>query len=217
MYDSLYQAVFQAIKASDRIKANNLIDDFANTSSYRDAINEIIEPIMYTLGEQWIKEETTLAQTYVAAKIAEDTLQKAIHSHEYEKTATEVQRCAVVGNIREDFHSLGRRMVGTFLRASGWRVVDLGNDVAPQKFIDAVLEHNCRVIGVSAMMYSTAMNIAELRNLIVQKNLEHQLKVAVGGAVFKLTPTLVNEVGGDGSAKNAIDAPKLFNSLFEAE
>lgn len=217
MYDSLYNAVYHAIKVSDRIKANHLIDTFASTASYREAINEIIEPIMYTLGEQWIKEETTLAQTYVAAKIAEDTLHKAIKSQEYEKVAPGEQRCAVIGNIREDFHSLGRRMVATFLQASGWRVVDLGNDVEPQQFIDAALENNSRVIGVSAMMYSTAMNIADLRNLITKKNLEHQLKIAVGGAVFKLTPTLMTEVGGDGTAKNAIDAPKLFNSLYEAE
>lgn len=217
MKESLYQEVYHAIKASDRIKANNLIDLYARSTSYRDAINEIIEPVMYALGEEWIREETTLAQTYVAAKISEDTLQKAIHALEYEVAEPDRRRSAVIGNIHYDFHSLGRRMVGTFLKASGWNVIDLGNDVEPHRFIETALENNCRIIGVSAMMYSTAMTIEKVSNIIVKKNLQHQLKMAVGGAVFKLTPSLVKEVGGDGTAGNAIDTPKLFNTLLETE
>jgi len=90
----------------------------------------------------------------------------------------------------------------------------LGNDVPPQDFIAAVLEHDARVIGVSAMMLTTAENIRALRIEIDAQGLGGKVQLAVGGAVFKLRPELTHEVGGDGTASSAIQAPELFDRLW---
>ncbi len=209
------EPLFLAVKKSNRILANAIIDEYAREHSYREALCDIVTPIMYTLGELWLKEETTLAQTYVAAKISEDTLNKAIQKGEYEETSSDNHRVAVIGNVEDDFHSLGRKLVGTFLSASGWEVIDLGNDVSPAEFVETAVSHGSHVIGVSAMMYSTAQNVENISAILARRNLKNDIKLAVGGAVFKLTPTLVKEVGGDGTASNATDAPRLFNELFE--
>jgi methanogenic corrinoid protein MtbC1 len=108
-------------------------------------------------------------------------------------------------------------MVGVFLRAAGWKVVDLGNDVSPAAFVDAALEHGARVIGISAMMLTTAENIRAVRSELDARGLSGRIRLAVGGAVFKLRPELVREVGGDGTTASAIQAPSLFDRLWTGE
>ena len=107
-------------------------------------------------------------------------------------------------------------MVGTFLKAAGWQVYDLGIDVTPEEFISKALEVDARIIGASAMIFTTAMNTKKLRQKIDNRRLRGRLQLAVGGAVFKLRPELVEEVGGDGSTNNALNAPALFDELWSA-
>ncbi len=133
----------------------------------------------------------------------------------HEQAVPQSKGTAIIGNVEDDYHSLGRKLVGIFLLTAGWKVVDLGNDVAPATFVDAAIENKARIIGVSAMMFTTAQNILSLRKEIDQRGLKNKIKLAVGGAVFKIRPDLVSEVGGDGTAANAIDAPALFEKLTE--
>ena len=107
-------------------------------------------------------------------------------------------------------------MVGIFLQVAGWQVYDLGIDATPEEFINKALEVDARVIGASAMIFTTAMNIKKLREEIDNRMLRGHLQLAVGGTVFKLRPELVEEVGGDGTAKNAMNAPALFDELWNA-
>jgi len=107
-------------------------------------------------------------------------------------------------------------MVGIFLQTAGWQVHDLGIDITAEEFIEKALEVEARVIGASAMIYTTAINIKKLRDELDQRGLADRIQLAVGGAVFKLRPELIKEVGGDGSADSAINAPALFESLWNA-
>lgn len=198
---------------TDRERANQLLDSLASQSSYQDVIFSYLEPVLFDIGDLWVEEEISLAQGYVAGKIAEDILEKALLSEKIEVEKQGHAGVAVVGNIEDDYHALGRKMVVTFLRMSGWEVHDLGNDVLAKEFVDKAIEVNASVIGASAMMYSTAENIKKLRHEIDSRGLTDKLQLAVGGAVFRLRPELVAEVGGDGTANSAINAPKMFNEL----
>lgn len=174
---------------------------------------EILDPALIELGKMWEQETMSLAQGFVAAKIAEDTMLRCVPDVKQQKTC---KGNIVIGNIEDDFHSLGRRIVGLFLAATGWQVHDLGNDVLAEQFLDKALEVDACVIGASAMMQTTALNIRKLRDLIDSRGLQDRLKLAVGGAVFNWRPELVTEVGGDGSARNAIAVDSLFQQLQEA-
>ena len=122
----------------------------------------------------------------------------------------------VIGNIEDDFHSLGRRIVATFLQATGWAVSDLGNDVVAELFVDKAVEVDAAVVGASAMTHTTALNIRKLRDAIDQRGLSGRIQLAVGGAVFNWRPELVAEVGADGTAKNAAGADELCTRLQAA-
>jgi methanogenic corrinoid protein MtbC1 len=103
--------------------------------------------------------------------------------------------------------------VGLFLAAAGWDIYDLGNDVLAEELLEKAIEVNANVIGCSAMMQTTALNIRSIRTLIDNRGLREQIKLAVGGAVFNWRPDLVAEVGGDGTARNAAGVDELFTRL----
>ena len=214
--EELIQTVFNA----DRPRANELIDAWAAEHGYESAITDYLSPVLESFGEVWANQldgaQASLAQGYVAAKIAEDALAKVLAAQEAPGgTARAATKGPVVlGNIEDDYHPLGRKMLGAFLRLEGWEVIDLGVDAEASAFVDAAVTARARVIGVSAMMLSTARNVRKLRDEIDRRGLTGRLQLAVGGAVFKLRPELVEELGGDGTAPTALHAGALFQQLW---
>jgi methanogenic corrinoid protein MtbC1 len=200
-----------AMTNSDRAGAAELIERaLAGGMPPETVIAEILDPAIVQLGCLWEKETMSLAQNYVASKIAEDALLRCIPVR---SSDTVYKGAAVLGNIEDDFHGLGRKTVGLFLSAAGWDIYDLGNDVLAEELLDKALQVKASVIGCSAMMQTTALNIRKLRDLIDERGLNQQIKLAVGGAVFNWRPDLVAEVGGDGTAQNAAGVDELFTRL----
>jgi len=199
---------------ADRDEANAFLDALAARSSYREVFFSLLEPVLTDIGEMWVEEELSLAQGYVAGKIAEDLLAKMLRSGEQPRGRANSKGPVVIGNIEDDYHELGKKMVCTFLRTAGWRVYDLGPDVTAREFVSKAVEVGARIIGVSAMMYSTAEHIKSVRHEIDARGLRGKVLLVVGGAVFKLQPDLVHEVGGDGTIDAAINAPEFFDRLW---
>ena len=207
----LCQQLLNCMINADRAGASQIVERaLASGLDPLQVISGILDPAIVRLGRMWEEESMSLAQNFVASKIAEDTLLRCMPDRGAEQHK---KGKVVIGNIEDDFHSLGRRAVGLFLGAAGWDVTDLGNDVPAEQFLDKALEVGASVIGASAMMQTTALNIRKLRELIDERGLRDRIKLAVGGAVFNWRPELVQEVGGDGTAKNAVGADELFMRL----
>jgi methanogenic corrinoid protein MtbC1 len=212
----IQQSLIERIRLADRQGSNALLDAWATEHGYERLITDVLDPALILIGEEWSASGTfTLAQVYIAAKVTEDVLSKIASMRKLPSEGRLPKGPVVIGNIEEDFHALGRRMVGTFLRAEGWIVHDLGNDVPATAFVDKAQEIGARVIGVSAMMMTTARNIRGVRDEIDRRGLTGRIQLAVGGAVFHVCPGLVEEVGGDGTAPNALAAPDLFDRLWQ--
>lgn len=202
----------EAVVLSDRARANEIIDEWAASHSYEAAIMEIVDPVMDQIGERWVDSNgITFAQVYVSAKITEDILLKALSERGATKNA--INGTIIIGNIEDDFHSLGRKLLGTFLTAAGWRIVDLGNDVLADEFLEAAIREKAQIIAASAMMHTTALNIAKLRKAIDDAGLKGKIMLAVGGAIFNMRPELLEVVGADGSARNALAAGRCMEDL----
>ncbi len=209
-------ALIKAILEADRAEAYRLVGSWATQRGYERAVVELLTPALEQIGEKWgASGELTLAQGYVAGKVAEDVLNQVLAERQQLAQPPQPRGAVVLGNIEDDFHPLGRKMVAAYLRLEGWQVTDLGVDVAPAVFVEQALATGARVIGVSAMMYSTARNIPKLCQALDARGLHGQMQLAVGGAVFRLRPELVEEVGGDGTAPTALSAPALFEQLWQ--
>nr|WP_320194277.1 cobalamin-dependent protein [uncultured Desulfobacter sp.] len=206
--------IFSTIMEGDRDLAVTIVRDWAIGNSYEDAIHQILEPVMETIGKDWgDSEKVSLGQGYVLSKVVEDIFKEAARKRLQTGQPPQEKGPVVIGNILDDNHSLGRKLVKIFLETEGWKVYDLGNDVPAVNFVDKALETDAPVIAVSAMMLRTALNIKEVRAEIDRRKLGKKIKLAVGGAVFCQRPELVNEVGGDGTSYNAIGVCELMEKL----
>ena len=195
-----------------RAEAVALLSAEGASKGFVHALHGILEPVLVEIGERWAKDKLSLAQGYVAGKVAEDFLLKMATDAPFSKE--ERKGPVVMGNIEDDHHALGRKMVVIFLSAAGWDVVDVGNDVLPVQFVDKAEELGARIIGISAMMLTTAENIALVRRELDRRGLSGRVQLAVGGSIFNLRPELVGQLGGDGTCANAIHAPALFETLW---
>jgi len=211
------QELLEAIQRADRAGANAVIEAWASGHSFHRVVPELLTPTLETFGKMWAQavNGVSLATGYVASKVAEDVLSRLLlEAHSGDGPKPLAKGPVLVGNVEDDFHPLGRKMVAAFLRADGWEVHDLGVDVPPAQFVDTAERTGARVIGASAMMYTTAKNVAGLRGEIDRRGLRGKVQLAVGGAVFKLRPELVEAFGGDGTAASAVEAPALFDQLW---
>lgn len=209
------QDLLIAIERADRAGANAVIQAWAEGRDFRKVVPELLAPVLETFGTIWAEGHggVSLATGYVASKVAEDVLTRLLQEAKDSGSILPIKGPVILGNVEDDFHPLGRKMVAAFLRADGWDVRDLGVDVSAAEFVDTAEASGAKVIGASAMMFTTAKNVAKIRQEIDRRGLTGKLQLAVGGAVFKLRPELVADFGGDGTAASAVEASTLFEAL----
>lgn len=211
---SINKVLTNRILEADRPGAMKLIDGWCDKHSIDQVVEKVLVPALATLSTIWDKLlDPPLAPAYVTSRVIQDVMKKvADNVPQHEK----VERGPVVMcNIEDDFHSLGREVVTAFLQAYGWRVYDLGNDVPAAELIDKAEEVGAKVVGASAMMLTTALNIKHVREEIDRRGLNGHIQLAAGGAIFTLRDNLIDEVGGDGTCRTAVGAHELFQSLWE--
>jgi len=118
----------------------------------------------------------------------------------------------VIGTVQGDLHDIGKNLVGIMLRGAGFDVIDLGNDVAPERFVDTALKENCGAIGLSALLTTTMPGMKRVVELLQQRNARQQVKVVIGGA--PVTPEYCREIGADGYAFDAAAAVDKVRELL---
>ncbi|MBL8879104.1 MAG: cobalamin-dependent protein [Phycisphaerales bacterium] len=120
----------------------------------------------------------------------------------------------VLGNARGDYHSLGREMVGSFLRANGIEVIDVGLGAEAEKFVSAVAESGAKVVGVSSLLIESAKEIAKIRAGLDRRGFR-DTKIVAGGACFTVDRELYREVRADYVATAASDMVNLVQRIYE--
>ncbi|MEJ2215596.1 MAG: corrinoid protein [Gemmatimonadota bacterium] len=108
----------------------------------------------------------------------------------------------VLGTVKGDIHDIGKNLVGMMLRGAGFTVVDLGVNVPARAFVDAALEHGAELVGMSALLTTTMVQMGP--TVAVLRAGAPAAKILVGGA--PVTPEFASDIGADGYAPNAADA-----------
>jgi len=132
------------------------------------------------------------------------------------ETATTTGMTVVLGNAKGDYHSLGRSMVGAFLRASGIEVVDVGLGAEVSQFVNAVKQSGALVIGVSSLLVESAKQITKIREALDREGLQ-RVKIVAGGACFVIDREFYREVRADFVATMASDMVILVHQIYQYE
>lgn len=117
----------------------------------------------------------------------------------------------VLGTVAGDLHDIGKNLVAMVLEANGFEVVDLGVDVSPERFVEAVRAHRPDVLGMSALLTTTMLAMKDTIDLLKEEGLREGIKVVVGGA--PVSEDFAREIGADGYAPDAISAADLLKRL----
>ncbi len=120
----------------------------------------------------------------------------------------------VIGTAQGDLHDIGKNLVGMMLEGAGFKVFNLGRDVAPEKFVAAVEEHGATIVGISALMTTTMPAMKRTIDALVKAGLRDRVRVMVGGA--PVSQAFADEIGADGYAKDSTLAVVKAKTLARA-
>ncbi len=126
------------------------------------------------------------------------------------KSTTSTTAKIVLGTVKGDLHDIGKNLVGMMLEGGGFEVVDIGIDVPPEKFIQAAKEHGAKIIGMSALLTTTMMQMKATIEMVKSSGMG--VKMIVGGA--PLTAEFARQIGADGYAADAASAVGKVKELL---
>jgi 5-methyltetrahydrofolate--homocysteine methyltransferase len=118
----------------------------------------------------------------------------------------------VIGTVKGDLHDIGKNLVAMMLEGSAFDIVDLGVDVSPDKFVEAVKVHQPQIVGLSALLTTTMPNMKVTIDALKTAGLRDQVKVIIGGA--PVTENYAHDIGADGYAADASRAATLAKALM---
>lgn len=119
----------------------------------------------------------------------------------------------VIGTVEGDVHNIGKNLVACMLKNAGFTIVDIGEDVSKEQFVQAIKEHTPDILAMSALLTNTMQEFGEIIKALIRSGLRNKVKVMIGGAPVTLKYS--NEIGADAYAVNATVAPKLAKALLK--
>ena len=173
-------------------------------------LNEGLLAGMSIIGERFKNNEVYVPEVLIAARAMKTGME--ILQPKLVAAGVEPKGTAVVGTVKGDLHDIGKNLVRMMLEGAGLKVVDLGIDVEPQKFVDGARENGATVVGVSALLTTTMTNMKAVVEAVAASDLAGKVKVMIGGA--PVTQAFCDEIGADGYAPDAASAADLATSLL---
>lgn len=202
----IYQAVLEG-KVEEAISGVQRALD--SKVGVNDILNKALISAMDLVGERFGEGELFIPQVLWSAKAmqsAMDLLKPYFASTDRADTGK-----VVIGTAKGDIHDIGKNLVGILLEGSGFKVFDLGVDVAPERFIEKAVKEKADVIAMSALLTTTMQSMGEVVSLLRRKSLSG-IKVIIGGA--PVDQSFCQEIGADAYGMDAMDGVKKVRGLL---
>ncbi len=178
-------------------------------SSPEEIMDKMMIPAMDIVGDRFSRNEIFLPEMMIAAR-AMNTGLDIIRPMLVAK-GVQGKGKVVIGSVKGDIHDVGKNIVSMVLQGAGYEVIDLGIDTPPEKFVDAVKQHQPRFVLMSALLTLTMSMMEETIKALKQAGLKEKVKVGVGGA--PLTQNFADRIGADFYGKDARAAVIKCNEL----
>lgn len=120
----------------------------------------------------------------------------------------------VIGTVLGDIHDIGKRLVATMFEGAGFNVVDLGVEVSPEAFVQAVEVHQPQIVAMSTLLTTTMMNMDATVEALLKAGVRERVKILIGGA--PVTRAFAEEIGADGYGSNASSGLEEAKALLAA-
>lgn len=206
---TLEQRIHKAVIEGNRDNIDGLIKEALHKrTGALIIVNKIIIPAIAKVGELFSKKEYFLPQLIASAEAAK----KAFHILEpylkKDKRKKMQKAVIILATVKGDIHDIGKNIVALMLRNHGFQVVDLGKDVSAARIVNAAKSHKADIVGLSALMTTTMVNMKDVIALAQKQGL--QCKFIVGGAV--LTQSFAHSLGA-AYGKDGVEAVRKVEKL----
>jgi 5-methyltetrahydrofolate--homocysteine methyltransferase len=168
-------------------------------------VNEYMVPAMGEVGRRFECNEYFVPELLISARAMKAALEliRPLLSARGDKPVGRV----AIGTVKGDLHDIGKNLVASLLEGGGFEIIDLGVNVAPEKFIAAVKEKQANIIAMSALLTTTMPAMKTTIDALQQAGVRSQVKVLIGGA--PITQKFAEEIRADGYAESAVGAVAL--------
>lgn len=203
--------IYDAVLKGDREGISVLIDGAVNESiNPQDIVDQYLIPAINQVGKLFDEKKYFLPQLIQSAETMKkgfDSVEPLLKRDNAGEDRDEV--VVVLATVKGDIHDIGKNIVGLMLKNYGFKVHDLGKDVSARRIIDEARRINANIIGLSALMTTTMVEMREVIKLAREEGLS--FKFMIGGAV--VDEEYAREIGADGYSRDAYEAVKLAKRL----
>jgi 5-methyltetrahydrofolate--homocysteine methyltransferase len=202
--------LYDAIVTGDAKTARAITEQaLADGADPLELVNRFMSPAMDEVGARFERSEYFVPELLLSAramKAGMELLRPLLAAR-----GTEPVGRVVIGTVRGDLHDIGKNLVAALLEGGGFEVHDLGVNVPPEKFIDAIKVYNAQILGMSALLTTTMLSMKGPIAALETAGLRDSVKVIIGGA--PITPDFARQIGADGYGANAVEAVAIAKEL----
>jgi methanogenic corrinoid protein MtbC1 len=189
----------ESLEMLDRVSAENLFNQALSTLSPIEAIEQVVVPALEQIGAAWEAGSVALSQVYLSGRFCEELVDRALPPSDPDRKNQ--PRSAIV--VLSDYHMLGKRIVYSVMRASGFELFDYGRmDV--DELVARALADKIRVLLISVLILPSALKVRDVCDRLNAAG--SGIRVLVGGAPFLFDDQMWREVGADAMGRSAAEA-----------
>jgi len=204
------RAIADALKAGRAPKVKTMVQEALNEGvAPEEIVNGALIVGMGEIGELFKNNEVYVPEVLISARAMNaglSILEPLLAQRDIKPAGT-----VVIGTVKGDLHDIGKNLVAMMLKGAGFKVIDVGIDVAPEKFIDAIENQGAQIVAMSALLTTTMPSMKEAIDAIAAAGLRNKVRIMIGGA--PVTQAYADEIGADGYSGDAASAADLALEL----
>ncbi len=205
------QAIYTAVLEGDRQAITAAIQEaLAQGTDPESILNQGMIAAMAEVGSLFEAGEYYVPEMLISARAMQAGL-AVLKPHLVEANVQSAGK-VVAGTVKGDLHDIGKNLVCMMLEGAAFEIVDLGSDVPPEKFVEAVRSSGAQIVAMSALLTTTMGSMQTTVEALKAAGLRDQIKVMIGGA--PVTETYARQIGADGYATDASRAVSVAKSLM---
>ena len=207
-----FKPIADALIACDEAKVLELVKGFMDQGvAAAEILNQGLIAGMDIVGDKMENGDMFIPEVLMAAKAMGSALE-VLKPHLGEGD-TGVSGRVVIGTVKGDLHDIGKNLVAMMLESAGMEVVNLGVDITPDAFADAIQSKGANILCLSALLTTTMPMMKATIDALAEKGVRDQVKIMIGGA--PVTQVYADEIGADGYAPDAGSAAKMAKALVK--
>lgn len=199
----------RALLQIDRIRAGEIFEITYRKNNDFEPLEQLTMEALERIGTGWEAGQFSLSQVYMSGIICEELIER--YMPKYRAAYKENPKIAIA--VLLDNHALGKRIVYSVLRAGGYDLIDFGQGLSVEEIVKKTIEEGVEILLISTLMLPSALKVKKT----VEALREHgsSVKVIVGGAPFRLDPSLWKKVNADADGKNGTKVKQIIESFTE--